>query len=574
MVLQNNSDETVMNPENKDNNIKHSSSVLTEDFNDKITNKISDKFDLSVLGKIDLIEAEKIASEEVIFLTEEDLIEGLEDFELVPLRNFSENPDITMKNNQFQSQFDFKNKKNLNIVDNNFEYETTSLNNLESIQPLEKIDKLIKYIDDSPQIMQSIGEELPVEIQNQEIDLKDTNNNLEISLESTEVIENIIEESVIEYESTGLEEFEFETISDVNEELPAARKLFAVKINEETLDVQLSSILDVENIYKTDDKNLEKYGDIVLSSNFRFVDDQFLNKHVFDDSTSYTEDPLTERLVKMIDVADGKLELLEITAKSEDFSNYILEDYTLYNSEKFDTVFKEESFYLDSDFEFIDNAIIRDDFTKYIHEIDDYFESEDSLAQSEISEILGLIPDENEYIEDKLFGDYYKKYDLDNEIDFIKPEIDFFRSNYTGLKNLTYFTEDSDNLLNSEKISIEEDISSPNAIVFEEDISEIQDILKRDYGQNSNVNIGVDSNKSEILLPAEITDITDRILILEDKEKLMEFASEFPEKNENLIRLLSYLDGLFEKLPEEVIRKFAESEYFELYSKVLKEMGV
>ena len=72
----------------------------------------------------------------------------------------------------------------------------------------------------------------------------------------------------------------------------------------------------------------------------------------------------------------------------------------------------------------------------------------------------------------------------------------------------------------------------------------------------------------------EIPDITSKIIILEDKEKLIELASEFPDKHENLIKLLSYLDGLFEKLPEEVIRKFADSEYFELYSKVLKEMGV
>jgi hypothetical protein len=47
-----------------------------------------------------------------------------------------------------------------------------------------------------------------------------------------------------------------------------------------------------------------------------------------------------------------------------------------------------------------------------------------------------------------------------------------------------------------------------------------------------------------------------------------------PGKKEDLTRLLAYLDGLFEKLPEEAVRKFAESEYFDLYVKVLKDMGL
>jgi len=47
-----------------------------------------------------------------------------------------------------------------------------------------------------------------------------------------------------------------------------------------------------------------------------------------------------------------------------------------------------------------------------------------------------------------------------------------------------------------------------------------------------------------------------------------------PDKKQDMARLLTYLDGLFEKLPEETVRKFADSEYFELYVKVMKEIGV
>jgi hypothetical protein len=50
---------------------------------------------------------------------------------------------------------------------------------------------------------------------------------------------------------------------------------------------------------------------------------------------------------------------------------------------------------------------------------------------------------------------------------------------------------------------------------------------------------------------------------------------EFPdEKQDDLKKLMKYLDGLFEKLPEDVVRNFADSEYFDIYVNVLNDMGV
>jgi len=46
------------------------------------------------------------------------------------------------------------------------------------------------------------------------------------------------------------------------------------------------------------------------------------------------------------------------------------------------------------------------------------------------------------------------------------------------------------------------------------------------------------------------------------------------EKRASIRKLLKYLDSLFDKLPEEVIKNFANSEYFDLYVKVLNELGV
>ena len=72
-----------------------------------------------------------------------------------------------------------------------------------------------------------------------------------------------------------------------------------------------------------------------------------------------------------------------------------------------------------------------------------------------------------------------------------------------------------------------------------------------------------------------VIDITDRVVILDDEADVDRFVSGFPRKKQvNIKILLKYLDGLFEKLPESVVKKFANSEYFDLYLKVLNELGV
>lgn len=46
------------------------------------------------------------------------------------------------------------------------------------------------------------------------------------------------------------------------------------------------------------------------------------------------------------------------------------------------------------------------------------------------------------------------------------------------------------------------------------------------------------------------------------------------ETRENMKRILGYLDGLFEDLPEEKVKEFANSEYYDLYNKLFKELGI
>jgi len=62
------------------------------------------------------------------------------------------------------------------------------------------------------------------------------------------------------------------------------------------------------------------------------------------------------------------------------------------------------------------------------------------------------------------------------------------------------------------------------------------------------------------------------LTVIEDENDMSRFVKEIPEhKREDLVRLMKYLDGMFEKLPENAVKNFADSEYFNLYVKILNE---
>ncbi len=73
----------------------------------------------------------------------------------------------------------------------------------------------------------------------------------------------------------------------------------------------------------------------------------------------------------------------------------------------------------------------------------------------------------------------------------------------------------------------------------------------------------------------ELLDITSHVVILDDENVNSFVADNIDEgKQEDMKRLLSYLDGLFENLPEDLIKNFADSEYFDLYVKIMNDLGV
>lgn len=52
------------------------------------------------------------------------------------------------------------------------------------------------------------------------------------------------------------------------------------------------------------------------------------------------------------------------------------------------------------------------------------------------------------------------------------------------------------------------------------------------------------------------------------------FKDKINDIDPDVLRLLSILDELFSKLPEEVINEFGDSEYFQLYKRVMEKYNI
>lgn len=115
-----------------------------------------------------------------------------------------------------------------------------------------------------------------------------------------------------------------------------------------------------------------------------------------------------------------------------------------------------------------------------------------------------------------------------------------------------------------------QDIEIPEP-VFEEDseaISLTDEELNNIIGDVTTEDL---SGKPTIPEP-EIYDITDK---KSERERLTEdLHQEIGLKKEELKKIISYLDSLFDKLPDDVIREFSRSEYFNLYRKVIETLEI
>lgn len=260
--------------------------------------------------------------------------------------------------------------------------------------------------------------------------------------------------------------------------------------------------------------------------------------------------------------------------------------------------------YRDEEIDYIHAAIVEEDYSDYIREIDEFSGTRGGGVVPAAVELLGLTADEFDTIEDLLFSDELRDvnlYDRYHLYEFGGTG----RKGGQSEKQCRYLLPTEDSLVDIERDSIESDVSSGSALIFEEDVSRISEELKIKTGRTDVDAVEIvesvispeivaavseepeprekearETVEAALPLSAEMADddlddITDRVIILDDEEDVDRFIRGLPEQKQvDMKTLLGYLDGLFEKLPEKVIKRFASSEYFDLYLKVLNELGV
>ena len=577
---------------------------------EEIKNRLPEDFNFNDIGSIDLKEAEAIANEEILFLTEDDLIEGLEDFDLIPLKDELPVKEETVPEKKKESTFPATLKKE-KLPDIKIK-----LSPGEDASLIDKVHETVIEEKKKPSaagIIKSIQEDIkPSEVTDApKTGEKETLSGVAFQEtgSATDTLSQIPRDpgdslagkiESWEGKKTGSPEsdpFILKSGAEIVEESSG---------EQEPIPEELKGIGSGRgNIVFFDDLPVD------APSKSRHFDQNELEKATSDivEITGRNVKFLTETGITRAMESHRFLTLMKESAAAQpdiliDFADF---DYK----------------YRDSELEFIDGAIFEEDYAKYIREIDDFFIGGTVKKSSAALEIFGMDQDEDGVIFDRMFGEDYRNVDLDKEVDLFRSDFGIIDLSITKERFFNYLLPSDESLTDFERLSIEEDISSRGAIIYEEDIEEVKRLFGREVAEpgadDTSIIHGMkedDRFASEFGIEIEITDhegnrleravkpdaitavpetprasgeetgrvaaedeiildITDKIVILEDDLDIDRFVKEFPEKKASDLKgLLKYLDGLFEKLPESTIRNFANSEYFDLYVKILSDMGI
>jgi hypothetical protein len=668
-------------------------------------------FDYGAIGKIDLREAERIADEDIFLIKENELLAGLEDFEIIPLKEQEGTPSgkstearterkttaasATLERDT-DREIDYSAESRETIQDNEDEFETviekevpetkeTRKSDFEyddgrkwvSLEELEKYDEHGQkwmpleelIVDDGKQgLKESEDRDKKTGVTERAAETKkepSTGRHVELERKHAKpvMVDGYVERDDeyviwdIPVESKSIEKSEASRIvgkekkhADVGEEIadteekkqrePSPDRHKVAKEDEVVISVEdldgsvkkewkgAADLAPVEyaDTLKQPDSSVDiisrperlkeehirlQYKDLISSGilgesgetgKVYFIDDASNGKEP-EDKSIFDESELDKIISGIVQVDEGSAYMLREANIDEDRERIavISEDFAPVHEDLFvDLDYK----YGDEELDYIHTAIVEEDYSSYIREIDEFFGIPGGRTIPAAVELLGLTADEFDTIEDMLFQDEFKDIHLYDRYHLYE----FDRSAREGVardrKNCRYLLPDENSLMDFERDSIESDVSSGSALIFEEDIhditeqlirrsgkteAEIRDLVERTFGvdtpmENQPVTAqdvpGIDKGERapavDISAAGEgIFDITDRVVILDNEADVDRFVKEFPAgKQMNIKMLLKYLDGLFETLPEEIIKKFASSEYFELYLKVLNELGV
>ncbi len=569
-------------PADKDN-------TLTIEIPEDIKERLSDDFDIQELGSIDLKEAEEIANEDVVFLTEDDLIEELEEFDLVPVGKAKTEeaemakgvekiipkaagliaPAGVRKENIREKSNDVRKSKLVHIeetADQEIEsaIEAKELHEI-SEAPLEKISIKQgeeKKADTKPLV--SMENERPDEIipgDEEEIE-KEPQVLTEPIIHAKSAIEEIQPALPAEQVSPVIKK-EIETDNAPTQKIKNIEKFKKVEIQEQAtgkIPVRISTTHAFTK--ETIPSNLQRLEGTGINVNF--IDDDLVEKLEKPEEPILLVSELEKITSAIVEVIEGKAKVLKEADAADDLDKIagIMRGTTPAFEDLLIDLESEYSF-KDDEIDYIDHAFEKEDYGKFIEAIDDYSGTSGMRKVSTAVEILGLDHDEMGLIENNVFFKEYSGIDLNAVRRSPAVGLDQPASDFNILKKCTYILSRPDSLLEEERRDIEKDIESANALLFEEDVNEITKKLSELRKRRG------------VVFDEGIPDISKEVIIIENETDVNRFIDTIPrDKQESLKKLLKYLDGLFEKLPEDVIKRFADSEYFDIYSKVLNDLGV
>ncbi len=543
---------------------------LTIDIPEEFKNKLYENMEIDNFDSIDLNEAEEIANENILFLNEDDLVEELEDFELTPLEKNESPADKALESSKEESvqTDDFDKHKGRKVdVEDELTQETATGKPVtdETITGIPEDSSEAEYTEEL--------HDTPVEEINEPGEVKEVEETEEVAVAGNEDIIPAEVKMPEELKETGI----VDEVKDHDE--------ISVQIPEYHVPAEPAGV--VEKI----PHGLELTGR--LADQFKIVDDEMVDRKYEETVSVFEEDSLDRISSGVIDVIEGEAKILQEAdaTRDEEKIAHIMRG-TLPTFEDLLIDFEEEFKFKDDDVIFIDNAFTADDYDKYLHEIDEYYEQKKKKGITPAVELLGLTRDELNFFEGSIFEKEYESINVADQFGVEQVGMDQAGEDFDIVKDISYFIADPQSLTEREKKSIEEDVESEGAVVFEENVDDIVSRLKTmdpNYSKDDEIiaenkkekktepKADIVSEKTEKPVSAkeETNDISDKVVILDNKEDLNRFVDTMPvEKQENIRKLMAYLDNLFEKLPEDVIKNFANSEYFDLYVKVLKDLGI
>ncbi len=574
--------------------------ILTFEIPDDVMEKTAEELELGEWEAIDLGEAEKIANEDILFLREEDLIEELEEFDLIPVKQeppTDSRPARKAKKPERLSAVSVERKEEAApaAVQAVSEGHATVLETLPPATALKESKEL-----EVRETLLEITEEGDTGIASQDarppVSRKEAVFPAEPTVEPpalTPPAEPPVESPMLT-PPAGPAAFEEPRI-----ETPPARKAVGSEIRaidiDEDGEVLTFGIEDVPvredvsahpkpatDIGHTPPPRLEppparpvsrivreKIPDALLRiepehGRAVFIDDGLVDKEL-EEKTAIFEVTDLERLTsQIVEIIEGEAKLLSEADVTEDRDRIasVMKGQTPAFEDLLIDMEGEYSF-KDDELDIIDNAFAAEDYGSYIGAIDDLAGGSGERAVSTAVELLGLDMGELGSIEQGSFLKEYDKLDIDDLLASAQSGMDQPVSDLDILKKCTYIVAKKGGIFEEERRSIEEDVSAGTALVYEESVDELRGRLEKIRG------------KRRIAPDEGLPNISDSVIIIENGGDIERFVETMPEGKRDIMRkLLKYLDGLFEKLPEDVIKNFAKSEYFDLYSKVMIDLGV